>query len=382
MNRARTRSPIVWLLLLAAAILAAVGGMKIYARLFVPTRHEEAIAGIVVVSVLEIQGRRLDEIHEVTGFLRPTDSVRVAAEVAGRIVEKVKHEVDRVQANDLIARIDDSLHQATVRAARARGEALEAQLGFNRRELERVRRLVERRSLGEAELDRITSEVARLEASRRENTAGFDIALRDLANCEIRTTRAGVIHVDLVKEGEYVQPGTPVVEIRIVDTLELEVEVSPALRLLVKVAEKVPVTLLDVDSALHDRAARLEGVVARLPQGSVTESRRFPVVLEVDNAAGDLVPGLFCLVRFQHSSPGEVILVPKIAVQRRYGQSWVHVVERPEAAWVVRERPVTVAPVIDRPAEWNVIDGLEAGERIVVFPLDRIRDGMEVELES
>jgi multidrug efflux pump subunit AcrA (membrane-fusion protein) len=70
------------------------------------------------------------------------------------------------------------------------------------------------------------------------------------------------------------------------------------------------------------------------------------------------------------------LVVPVLAVQRINGQPFVFVAEQDQGHLVARQRPVQVGEIIGN--NYRVVDGLQAGERIVVTGVQRLANGAPI----
>lgn len=102
-----------------------------------------------------------------------------------------------------------------------------------------------------------------------------------------------------------------------------------------------------------------------------------PVRLIVDNPDRVLVPGQFVDVRVGPSEPPTMPVVPQRAVLQDRDGRYVFVVTD---EGTVEQRRIEVGPQVGN--EWAVADGLSEGERVVVQGLQRITDGMAVQVSE
>ncbi|MEP7247878.1 MAG: HlyD family secretion protein, partial [Gammaproteobacteria bacterium] len=86
------------------------------------------------------------------------------------------------------------------------------------------------------------------------------------------------------------------------------------------------------------------------------------------------LPGMFVRAQLQQGVSNDALLAPQAAVSRNArGQPTVLVVD---AEGKVSERAIRTERVID--GQWLVIDGLKAGEQVIVEGLQRARAGSTV----
>ncbi len=167
--------------------------------------------------------------------------IDIAARYGGRLVEVTVREGDRVEAGQIVARLDASevearlreaeatLHQAEQLLAEARAleRQRESELVFAIHELERAASLGERgftpsqvvelrrtqKATAEAALAAARAGVARAEAAIAAARATVERIKTDLAEYTLRAPRAGRVQYRLAEPGEVLAPGARVIAI-------------------------------------------------------------------------------------------------------------------------------------------------------------------------
>ena len=398
--------------LIVVGVLLGCGGVYLIGNYVAGLSADVPRAGTkpLSVRVLRLAAEERDVVAEATGFLEPLTTIRVPGEIAGKIVEKLVTEGDRVEQNAVLARLDAEILDARVAAAKAQVQATHAQLSFHRKMLSDAKDLAKDGSIGDAEVDDWQAKTDALEATALANAATLSEAEALRRRCEIRAPRAGVWFEDLARVGEFLQPGTPLGVLRVTNPLELRVEVAGSVRLALSTGQTVDVELLDVDPSLHSQPRIVKGCrVRELPAGANPRSYRFPVVIEVPNREGSLVPGLYAKVKLRLPRRESILRLPKDVVVQSFGIRSVFVVgaektgaddselddSEPDegdpdvsgggtstrgAVAVLRE--VVVRELEDDPAHWRLLSGVDAGEEIIVSPLSRVRDGIAIDVEG
>ncbi|MGI9432975.1 MAG: efflux RND transporter periplasmic adaptor subunit, partial [Myxococcota bacterium] len=244
---------------------------------------------------------------EFSGLLDPVRSTWVAAEIAGRIVQVAAEEHAAVEANALLVQLDPALPRADVIRAEANHRLAEL-------ELERQDKLGQRSVASEAERDRAA-------AQERSTYAALLEARKRLDQTRIRAPFAGVVNALDLDPGAYVAPGTPIAEVLDTATLEIEVEVSDRQVGAIRPGDEARV---HIDPLGNEARAGKIARVARAPNG---ETRRFPVVVELDNAAGRMLPGMLASVELEVGK-SEAMRIPKRAVTREFEIDYVFTVTR------------------------------------------------------
>lgn len=300
-------------------------------------------------------------------------SIEVPAEVEGHrdallatalggYVEAVHvREGDRVRKGQLLASVDGEMHE--LRLARARIELESAT-----RELERAEALSG--SIPVAEAD-----------AARDRKSSAHAALRELqlnsARAKLRAPFSGVVARLDTEVGEVAPPGAPLLRL---------VQIQPAL---------VTLTLSDRDRALARVGARasvqlearsgiFEGTVKRLASVADPETRAFEAAVEVDNADGQLLPGMIARVVLDTgvatagSGPAagegepETLVISQDWLVTRPGAVGVFLEETGRARW----RPVELGGILRK--QVVVESGLAPGDTIVITGHRDLQDGDEL----
>lgn len=381
---ARNRRLALTIPLVMVGVAMGGGGVWLIGQYLAKQREEAPRPQVVITRVRTLVAARCERPVrvEATGFLKSPATVRVSAETNGVLRRKLKKEGDPVESGELVAELDDELYRVRLEGALARRQAWDARRRFLENEVTRISELVEKKSLGASELDRVSSELQSAQASLEESDAGIEEARILLRKCRVHTPRSGVWYRDLAREGEYLQAGQPLGVVRVLDPLELVVEVSGTVRLALEVGRTVDVEFLDVDETLGATPSSEGYRIIRLPPGSDEATRRFPVVVEVPDPGARLLPGLFARARFTLPRKESLLLVPKEAVFERFGHSAIYIVRHGnDGENFVESRFIDVRELEDQPASWQVLEGVREGERIVLSPIEQLTTGARVSVE-
>lgn len=124
-------------------------------------------------------------------------------------------------------------------------------------------------------------------------------------------------------------------------------------------------------------AKTFSGVVSRLAGSNDVKTRSMPIELDVDNASGELAPGMYPEVQWPVTRASAALLVPPTAVvtttERRFV---IRVSADGKAEWVDVRQGSTYGDLIE------VIGALKPGDTIVARGTDEIRVGAPVEAKT
>ena len=133
-----------------------------------------------------------------------------------------------------------------------------------------------------------------------------------------------------------------------------------------------------VDLTVSERPGKkYRGVVARTANAIDPLTRTLRVEVDIDNAAGELLPGAYAQVHLMRQEPAAALLVPASALLFRS--------EGPRLALVDASNKVVLAPVTlgrDYGTVVEIITGLKASDRLIDSPPDAILDGQTVRIAA
>ncbi len=278
---------------LAVAVLAGVGLRLAASNKAKKTTLEAQQAALQVPVRLElapgdlIQARTLDLTRSlpVSGPIKAVNSAFVKARVAGELQGLTVREGDRVQAGQVLARVDATEYQARTRQAQQQAESAKAQVDIARRSFDNNRKLVDQGFISQTALESSSASLAAAEASYRAAMAAADIARKSLDDTVLRAPITGQVAQRLAQTGERVAIDARVLEVVDLNRLEVEASLAAADSIGVQVGQAVR---LNVEGSNRS----LTGKVARINPSAVAGSRSVLAYLSLDTTEG-LRQGLF-----------------------------------------------------------------------------------------
>ncbi|CAM8663461.1 AcrA Membrane-fusion protein [Comamonadaceae bacterium] len=278
---------------LAVAVLAGVGLRLAASNKAKKTTLEAQQAALQVPVRLElapgdlIQARTLDLTRSlpVSGPIKAFNSAFVKARVAGELQGLTVREGDRVQAGQVLARVDATEYQARTRQAQQQAESAKAQVDIARRSFDNNRKLVDQGFISQTALESSSASLAAAEASYRAAMAAADIARKSLDDTVLRAPITGQVAQRLAQPGERVAIDARVLEVVDLNRLEVEASLAAADSIGVQVGQAVR---LNVEGSNRS----LTGKVARINPSAVAGSRSVLAYLNLDTTEG-LRQGLF-----------------------------------------------------------------------------------------
>ena len=294
--------------------------------------------------------RATDEIRAI-GSLQSDESVKIAAELPGRIAEILFREGQPVKQDDVLVKLDDTLVRAELADA-------EARQGLAQANLDRANQLARSGSGTERARDEAI-------AASGQGRAAVELARARLDKHTIRAPFTGIAGLRGLSVGAFVNTGTEVIGLEKVDTLKVDFSVPETLLTDVKDGQTVEVAV----DALPDRT--FTGTIYAIAPAADVNGRSLRVRARLPNADGLLRPGLFARVVIKGGEQ-EVVMVPESAVMPRGGDSLVFRIENGLAV----ETKVELGS--RKAGEVEIRNGLPANSVVVTAGQQRLRDGAAV----
>ncbi|MEM9304838.1 MAG: efflux RND transporter periplasmic adaptor subunit [Pseudomonadota bacterium] len=327
--------------------------------------------GQAPVNVATPEARTAVRTLQLTGSFVAQRSAGLSPRISGLVAETPVDAGDRVAAGDVLVQLDGRLAELGVAEALAAATAAAAELAEAQRLATETRRLAADRFVAETQIAARDAaiEVARANLSVVE--AALATARERLARHAVVAPFDGVIAQRVAEAGEWVQTGTPVLELVATDALWLDVRAPQQYfnELAAPVAASVRVEALDqrFRAAIH----------ARVPV-SDPDARTFLLRLALEEAPVEqIVPGMSATVDLEWSLGEQVLYVHRDAIQRfPDGSTTVWTVAAEGTAMVARERAVTVRRYEGDHAE--ISEGIEHDARVVVRGNEVLAEGEAV----
>lgn len=336
------------------------------------------------VTVASVEQRTLVEAEELTGRVEAVESVDLRAEVGGRLAAVHFQAGQLVAAGDLLFTIDPRSYAAardSAQAAVARAEALAATAA---KEAARAASLLAREAISTEEADLRQSRSAEAAADLLAARAELARAALELERTEVRAPIAGRVSRALVTAGNLVSPATPLTTLVSTGQAYVYADVAEATVLKFRALDRagrlqrdargrIPVELALADDPAYSRRGYVESVDNRL----VAATGTLQIRMAFDDADNALVPGLFARIRVPLGSPVPTLLISERAVGTDQSQKFVFAVDD---AGVAAYRAVQLGGLVD--GKRIVRSGVQAGEKIIVNGLQRVRPGMTVAAQA
>jgi membrane fusion protein (multidrug efflux system) len=309
----------------------------------------------------------LEERIEASGELEARYHSFVAAEVSGQITQIVKGEGEPIAAGEAVLEIDPQRRELEFAAARARAAQADAGAVEARRQTERIRLLRKRNAASQSKLDEAETALLVAESDAAAQEAQLGVAKQALDDATVCAPFDGVVGQRLVSEGDFVQIGTPLVELVSMDPIQVVFRVAEVDSGRVEVGQKVNVSVAPHPDEVFE--ATVDVVYPTIDPAS----RTLRVKAALANPDGRLRPGLFARADLGIRVRSAVPMVPEESVLQRSDGA---VVFRVVGGERVERRVVTVGEFRDGMIE--IRSGLDAGNVVVTRGHSELVDGAVV----
>ena len=334
---------------LLSLLLAACGQEEPTAK-----KNKKRAAQEHLVRVVEAMPRRLAPEAVRTGTLRARREVRIHNQEEGRVERMPLFEGDHAAIHTLLVTLDQSLLRAELDKARAqRRQAAQ--------DLKRVEGLSRKQLISDEELARTRTalDVAIAEATLLETRMG---------HTEIHAPFNGVVTERLLEPGDIAPRYTHLLTLMDPTSLITEVAVSELLLPTLSIGDPVSIRIDALGDSDHP------GHISRIHPTLDPDSRLGKVEIALDPVPEGARPGQLCRVRLAGAAR-ERLALPFGALRR--DQEGEHLYITLENGKVER-RAVTSGLRLAGAVE--ILEGLEAGERVVTHGFLGISDGKTVKI--
>lgn len=333
---------------LAAGAFSYLDGRKSSSSAAGPSFQRPAIP----VEMAVVETRTFVEQETAVGSLASDEAVILRSEIAGRVDQIGFTEGQRVEKDDLLITIDDSIYRAEFNQAQAR-------LNLSQANYDRAVDLEGRGAGTQRALDETLSKL-------NEDRATLDLARARLERTAIRAPFSGVIGIRQISPGDYITAGQEIVNLEAIDPIKVAFRMPEVLLSVVETGQSVVVSV----DAYPGEA--FEGQVYAINPRIESAGRSVELRARIPNPDSRLRPGLFARVAIIFESRENAVMIPERALVPVQSRQTVFVVED----GAVKLRDVTTGGRQGDQVE--ILTGLMPGETIVTAGQLKLRDGAAV----
>ncbi len=353
-------------------LLLAVGAGRTVLMRLANARMLETNAGehaVQYVKTISAKSGGAGQTLVLPGTLQGFQQAPIAARSSGYLKRWTKDIGSHVEKGELLAEIESPEIDQQLSQAVAARQQMSATLGLAKSTDERWEALRQKDVVSQQELDERRSAVMQGNANLAAADANVE-RLRQLQSfSRVTAPFSGVITRRNVDTGDLIDAsGRALFVLTQMDPLRIYINVPQAYAQLVKPGQKVVV----MQSELRGKA--FTGEIARTAGSIDAASRTMQVEINLRNGDGALLPGAYVQVSLPLAADATLVVPTNVLLFRGEGTR-VAVVD---AAGHVRLRPVTLGRNLGESIE--VLDGIDAKDRLVVNPSDSLAEGDAVKV--
>ncbi|MFC6632908.1 efflux RND transporter periplasmic adaptor subunit [Microbulbifer taiwanensis] len=305
----------------------------------------------------------------------------LAFRIGGKINRRLVDVGDRVKQGQSLAELDAEDLRLQLDTARARLTSAEADHRLAGSELERYRKLLQRKLVSDSQFDTVESRFDASAAQLKQARAQLDVARNQAGYAVLKAPRDGVIAGRQAEAGQVVAAGQAIFALAADGEREVRIDLPEQDIARFEVGQVLAVELWSQPGQPFPAHIR------ELSPAADPTSRTFEARVTFDNAAVGAELGQSARVFVDTSSNGNTLEVPMSAVTADGGQPYVWVLD--PLAQTLHRTEVTVGPYGQeqvpvlaglKPDDWVVAAGthlLQEGQR--VRPVDRMNRPIDLD---
>jgi membrane fusion protein (multidrug efflux system) len=343
-----------------------------------PDSQQPAAMPAMPVSVLEVQPTTVPIQAEAVAQTEGAKEVEIRPRVGGIILKKLFEEGAEIKAGQPMFLIDPVPYKIKATQARAHLAQKNARVQQTKREAERLKTLLDTKSISQREYDNAVSDHAMADASVQEFRAMLHEAELNLSYATVKAPESGMAGRFQYSEGALVNANTSLLT-TIVQTSPIWVRFSLSDSELTQLggmltSESVEgIDLILPDGTQYPETGKLNFSASSIDPALGTQQLR----AEFKNADKKLIPGQFVRIRVTAGSNEGVFLVPQAAVLSSEQGKFVFVAEIDgKGNTVAAVRPVQAGSWSGQ--DWVILGGLKQGDKVIVDNLIKVRPGAPV----
>ncbi|RUW04399.1 efflux RND transporter periplasmic adaptor subunit [Mesorhizobium sp. M1A.F.Ca.IN.020.03.1.1] len=325
---------------------------------------QEVIRPVKVVEIGEAETtRQLDY----SGSVRARTEMNLGFRIAGKVTERLVDIGQHVNEGDVLARVDPSDYELSVKSAEASLDAAERQVETVDLARKRAEQLYAKNFAPKSQLDQAVLSYDQAVATRDAARSTLAQAQNQVHYTDLKASKAGIVTAISADIGQVVGAGTPVMTVAVDGEKEVLIAVPE-----MDIAGFRPGKEVKA-SFWSDEALTLDGKVREVAGSADPQSRTFAVRVSLPNDPRVLL-GMTANVAAIVGSKAPLVSIPLTAMAEKDGKHIVWTVDR--AFDTVHPRPIKVANfTADGVA---VAEGLKQGDVVVAAGTQFMTDNLKV----
>ena len=299
----------------------------------------------------------VSETLSLVGSVAANEMVEVKSEIDGTVQEINFKEGERVEKGRLLVKLDDSKLVASVAEA-------EANFKLAKSDLDRSKQLFERTLISPQEYDQVASRFQVQQAT-------LDLKKSLLKDTRIAAPFGGAVGTRTLSPGQVISKNTAITWLVDIDPVKVEINVPERFLSQLSVGQTIELTV----SAFPNR--KFKGELFFISPQVDPGTRTAMVKAKIPNHEFELKPGMFANLDLTLKIRENSVVIPESALSQLQegGKATVFIVDDKQTAQM---RQVKLGRHM--PGQVEILEGLKAGEVVIVEGLQKIGPGAPVRL--
>lgn len=353
---------------LASLALVSLLGVGVSACSEAKTETQAVVRPVKVVEIAKGDATRA---LDYSGAVKARTEMNLGFRVAGKMTERAVNIGDKVNAGDLLARIDPTDYQLAVNSASANLEAAQKQVETAQLVDQRAEQLFAKKFAAEAQREQAALSYKQAISLRDAAEASLMQAKNQVSYAELRADQNGIVTAVNADTGQVVGAGTPVVSVAVDGEKEVQIAVPE-----LEIAQFEPGKAVKVSFWSDDRLV-LDGKVREVAGSADQQSRTFSVRVSLPDDARVLL-GMTATIEASVNTGKKFVSIPLSALAKQDGKQIVWVVNNDLET--VHARDIKVASFADDGVQ--VADGLKPGDIVVAAGTQFMAENLKVKLPT
>lgn len=323
------------------------------------------------VKVVEIGQAQNSRELAYSGSVRARTEMNLGFRISGKVTQRLVDIGQHVTSGDVLARIDSTDYELSVKSAKASLDAAERQVETVDLTRKRAEQLYAKNFTSKSQLEQATLSYNQAVASRDAARSTLSQAQNQVVYTDLKASENGIVTAVSADVGQVVGAGTPVMTVAVDGEKEVLIAVPEMDIAAFKPGKDVTA------SFWSDDALKLSGKVREVAGSADQQSRTFAVRVSLPDDPRVLL-GMTANIEASVAKKQEMVSIPLSALAEKDGRKIVWTVDR--AGETVHERPVKVAEFTADGV--SVADGLKPGDVVVAAGTQFMSENLKVKLTS
>ncbi len=329
----------------------------------------------IPVSYLQIAPVSMPVTLETIAQTEGAREVEIRPRVGGILLKRFYTEGSAVEAGQTLFQIDPEPFRNALAEAKAAFDEQQVKVARARIEEQRQRRLAAENFVSQRALDSAVADLAAAEATLQAAKARVKQAELNLSYTTVKAPIKGVTGRSQFSEGALLSANTSLLT-TLSQLSPIWVRFSFSDNETARLGERLSennvqsITIMLTDGSEYPQQGRINFAASTIDTALGTQQLR----ATFDNSDQRILPGQFVRIRVAAGKPRSVFIIPQIAVMTADSGRFVYVIGDDNT---VAQRQVVAGDWIGK--DWIILNGLQAGDKVVVDNLIKLMPGKTVD---